>query len=262
MLCFPQLSSGATGQYPVRKKLADRTIINQLSDGHTVKFVDAGANLVEWQLTYQDLTDSEIANLQQFFSSCEGQLTGFTFLDPMDNLLMWSEDLSQPEWEVSAALQLQSGIDDPDAGSKATRITNPTGSDLTVQQTVAAPGGFVYTFSLYVRSQSGTTATLWCQTTDASETRPYAATANWSRASRSGSLTTAAAAITAGITVPAGGSIDVYGFQLEAQPAPSTYKTSLSASGIYTNAHFSEDSLVVTTTAPNRNRCTLTVSAP
>jgi hypothetical protein len=63
---FPQLSSGATGQYPVQKRRTERTIINQLPDGHTVKFADAGAEQVEWQLTFQDLTDSEIAGLQQF----------------------------------------------------------------------------------------------------------------------------------------------------------------------------------------------------
>ncbi|MBZ5590639.1 MAG: hypothetical protein LAP39_00270 [Acidobacteriia bacterium] len=258
---LPQLSSGATGQYPIQKRRAERTIINQLSDGRTVKLADTGAEWVEWQLTYQDLADSEIANLQQFFSACEGQLNGFTFLDPMDNLLMWSEDLTQTVWESSTLLQLTGGINDPSGGSRATRIANPTSADLTVQQNVNAPGGLVYCFSLYVRGESGTMVSLFRQTADAFNGRSYTLAATWNRISLSGSLSTLAPSITFGITIPAGNSVDVYGCQLEAQPAPSPYKASFSASGVYPNAHFSQDSLAVTTTAPNRNQCTLTLSA-
>ena len=137
---FPQLSSGATGQYPVQKRRTERTIINQLPDGHTVKFADAGAEQVEWQLTFQDLTDSEIAGLQQFFATCEGQLNGFTFLDPLDNLLVWSEALNEPAWEASTLLQFTAGISDPNGGTGATTIVNPTGSDVSVQQSVDARG--------------------------------------------------------------------------------------------------------------------------
>jgi hypothetical protein len=261
MLYFPQLSSGATGQYPIQKRLIERTIINQLPDGRTVKFADAGAEQVEWQLSYQDLTDSEIANLQQFFLASEGQLTGFTFLDPLGNLLAWSEALNQSAWEASTLLQLTVGIADPSGGANATRIVNPTGSDLGVQQSVNAPGALVYCFSVYVRSQNGVAISLFRQTADALDSHSYATQATWNRISLSGSLSTAAGSITVGITVPAGESVDVYGFQLEPQPAPSPYKSSFSVSGVYANAHFSQDAFTVTTTGPNRNQCTLTISA-
>ena len=261
MLYLPQLSSGATGQYPIQKRRIERTIINQLSDGRAIKFADAGAERVEWQLNYQDLSDAEVAGLQAFFSACEGQLNAFTFADPMDNLLTWSEDLTQPAWEASTLLQLQAGIDDPRGGTNATRVTNQTASDLTVQQSVNAPGGFVYSFSLCVRGASGATISLFRQTPDAFDSRSFSLSGNWSRVTFSGSLNTAAAAIAVGITVAAGSSADVYGFQLEAQPAASPYKPAFSTSGVYPNAHFSSDNLAVTTTAPNRNQCTLMLSA-
>ena len=261
MLYFPQLSSGATGQYPIQKRRIQRTITNQLADGHVVKFADAGAEQVEWQLTYQDLTDSEIANLQQFFSACEGQLNGFTFLDPLGNLLTWSDVLNQPAWEASTLLQLTAGIDDPTGGTSATRVVNPTGSDLGLQQSVNAPGGLIYCFSAYVRSQNGISISLFQQTIDASYSQSYVARAAWSRISLSGRLITAAVSITVGITVPAGQSVDVYGFQLEAQPAASPYQASFSASGVYANAHFSQDAFTVTTTGPNHNQCILMVAA-
>src|SRR5579864_6487218 len=181
MLYFPQLSSGATGQYPIQKRCIERTIINQLADGHTVKFADAGAEQVAWQLTFQDLTDSEIGNLQQFFSSCEGELNAFTFLDPLGNLLAWSEDLSQAVWEVGALLQVSSGIDDPNGGTNASRVTNPTGSSLTVQQTLNVPGWFAYSFSLYVRGQGGASVSLFRQAGVASDDGSFVLQPGWNR---------------------------------------------------------------------------------
>lgn len=260
MAYFPQLSSGATGQYPIQRRRIERTIINQLPDGHTVKFADAGAEQIEWRLTFQELTDSEIATLQQFFTACEGQLNGFTFLDPLNNLLAWSEAISQPAWEASTMLQLTPGIGDPTGGTNATRLVNPTGSTLSVQQSVSAPGELVYCFSAYVRSQNGVPISLFRQTVDASASQSYATQAMWSRISLSGSLSTAAGSIAVGITVAGGQAVDVYGFQLEPQPAASPYKSSYSASGVYSNAHFAQDAFTVTATGPNRNRCTLTIS--
>src|SRR5256885_15588700 len=69
MLYFPQLSSGATGQFPIRKRSIDKTIVNRAPDGRTIKYSDAGATLLEWQLAFQSLDDGEINVLQQFFSS-------------------------------------------------------------------------------------------------------------------------------------------------------------------------------------------------
>src|SRR6267142_454450 len=117
MLAFPQLPSGAAAQYPIKKHCSQRTIVNTLTDGHTVKLADAGAALSQWQLMYQNLADAEIAILQQFFATCEGQLTAFTFLDPLSNLLAWSEALNQAAWEASPLLQMTTGIAEPTGGT-------------------------------------------------------------------------------------------------------------------------------------------------
>jgi hypothetical protein len=261
MLAFPQLGSGATGQYPVKKHCIQRAIVNQLPDGRAVKLADSGAELLQWQMNFQDLGDAEMTVLQQFFSACEGQLNVFTFLDPVGNLLAWSEALNQPVWAASTLLQMSMGISDPNGGTGATRLTNPTGSDLTLQQAINAPGWFTYCFSFYVHTQS--TADFWIlrQAGAASDTRSFQAGPIWRRISSGGSLSTTAQAFSAGVVIPAGQSLDVFGFQLEPQPAPSPYKPSYSASGVYANAHFSEDTFAVTTPGPNRNACTLTITA-
>lgn len=260
MLYFPQLTSGATGQYPISKHSVQRTIVNQMADGRTVKYADSGASLLQWQLQFQDLADTEIAVLQQFFADCEGQLNVFTFADPVGNLLMWSEALNEPAWQASTLLEISGGVADPNGGTSATQITNPTGADLTVQQTVNSPGWYFYCLSVYAQSQTGANVSLFLQAGTSSDTLSFPAQTAWGRISLSGQMNATAAPVTAGITIPAGQSANVFGFQLEPQPTASPYKPSFSAGGVYTNAHFSNDTFAVTTSAPNRNQCTLTIT--
>lgn len=261
MLYFPQLASGAVGQYPVSKHLIQRTITNTLPNGSVIKYADPCAPSVQWNLPFQGLSDSEIALLQQFFETCEGQLNAFTFADPLSNLLLWSEDLTQPAWERSALIQLAPGVSDPNGGTSAIRVTNPTGVDLTIQQSISAPGWYCYTFSFYVQSQTALNVSLERQTGGIANTSVYTSTTAWQRASLTGQTNTTADVVTVGVTLPAGQSVTMFGFQLEAQPAVSPYKPNYEKSGIYNNAHFSGDTLGVTTTAPNRNQCTLTITA-
>lgn len=261
MLAFPQLPSGATAQYPIKKHCAQRTIVNTLTDGHVVKLADPGAALSQWQLMYQNLADAELDMLQQFFATCEGQLNAFTFLDPLGNLLAWSEALDQGVWEASTLLQTTAGLSDPTGGSAATRITNPTGSDLTLQQTINAPGWFSYCFSSYVRGQSSGGVSLFLQAGTAAINHSYALRTDWNRIQLGGRLTTTIGSLSAGLVIPAGQYADVFGFQLEPQLAPSIYKRSLSASGVYPNAHFGNDAFACTTSGPNNHACTLTITA-
>jgi hypothetical protein len=261
MLYFPQLSSGAVGQYPIGKTSTQRSVVSTLPDGSTVKYADSGASLVEWQLQFQSLADSEIAVLQQFFAACEGQLNAFTFADPAGNLLAWSEDLTQPAWQGSTLLQIVGGISDPDGGTSATQVTNPTATDLTILQTVNTPGWYWYCFSVYVKSQTGVSVTLQRQAGGVSSATGYPTGPEWQRIDLSGQTETAAVSVTAGITIPAGASVDVFGFQLEPQPVASQYKSSYAAGDVHTDAHFSNDTLAITTSAPNCNQCTLMITA-
>lgn len=261
MLAFPQLPSGAAAQYPIQKHCGQRTLVNTLADGHVVKLADAGAALSQWQLMYQSLADAEIDTLQQFFATCEGQLNGFTFLDPLSNLLAWSEALDQTVWEASTFLQMTAGIADPSGGTAATRLTNPTGADLTLQQTINAPGWFSYCLSSYIRSQSGAGVSLFLQAGTASMNRSYTPRTDWGRIQLGGTLNTTAESLGAGILIHAGQSVDVFGLQLEPQLAASTYKRSLSAGGVYPNAHFADDAFAYTTSGPNSHACTLTIMA-
>src|SRR3984957_5638624 len=113
MLYSPQLSSGASGQFPILKKRTARTLVNQSVQDYEIKLVDPGAATTEWQISFAELTDQELAALETLFAATEGRLTPFTFVDPTDNLLAWSEQQNQTVWQADPLLALASNIADP-----------------------------------------------------------------------------------------------------------------------------------------------------
>src|SRR5258708_37507797 len=124
MLYFTQLSTGAVGQYPIQKRRLLRTVVNEALGGATVKLADPNASAVEWTLDFQTLSDNERDSLAQLFGAVEGQLSDFTFLDPTDNLLCWSEKLDEAVWESNPLRQIAVAIADPSGGPAANGGSN------------------------------------------------------------------------------------------------------------------------------------------
>src|SRR5579862_6218420 len=152
MIYFPQLSSGATGQFPIQRQRISRTAGNQSWQDYQVKLADPGAAMTKWHLSFGELSDQELAALETLFQAVEGSLTPFTFLDPADNLLVWSEQQDQPAWQADALLLVTGGVTDPLGGMAAYQIRNSSAATLLLQQSVDAPGSLEYCLSLYARS--------------------------------------------------------------------------------------------------------------
>src|SRR6516164_5022152 len=106
MLVYPQLTTGTLAQFPVRKERRLRTVVNSLGDRSTIKLADPQGAITAWRLEYANLSDAEMANLQQFFISTEGSLNVFTFLDPTGNLFAWSDHLDNEAWTVGPYISL------------------------------------------------------------------------------------------------------------------------------------------------------------
>jgi hypothetical protein len=250
MLVYPQLRTGALGQFPILKTRDARTVINTASDGTTIKLADPAGGSTEWELTYEDLANDEIATLFAFFASAEGTLNGFTFLDPAGNLLAWSETLDNTVWQRDPFLSLLGGQADPNGGAGAWEISNTGTGSQALSQTIEVPGGYQYCMSAYVRGTTPTGVTLGI----GSRTIQRQAGALWSRIVFTGTgdpLTTSTAFV---ISVDAGGSIQLYGPQVEPQSGTSGYKISTSG-GVYPNAHLRNDLLAITATDINRHSC-------
>jgi hypothetical protein len=251
---YPQLTTGALSQFPIRKGRRQRTIINAAADGSAIKLADPAGAIVEWQLTYTGLSDTELAALQQFFVAAEGSLNGFTFVDPSGNLLAWSEDLSNAVWDPGPFLSATGGIADPLGGTGGWHLSNSGAGSQSMAQTLNTPAGYIYSFSIYARAAQVTTVNLVLGSHSAVGTLG----SDWSLLTYTGSGDPTAASITFGIELPPGGAIDVFGPQVEPQPEPSAYKIS-TAGGVYENARFRGDSFSFTSTDVNRNSTTVNI---
>src|ERR1051325_7614229 len=120
MLVFPQLVTGVVALYPVTKRLAARTVVNTLEDGHTVVFADPDAEAAAWELKASGLTRVEWDAIESLFQATSGRWQTFTFLDPTANLLSKSEEFGASAWTNGALLQLTPGINDPFGTTRAT----------------------------------------------------------------------------------------------------------------------------------------------
>jgi hypothetical protein len=252
---FPQLSSGATGQFPIARQRLARTVVNQSVQDYQVRLADPGYAITEWNLSFQEISDQELAALEALFQAVEGSLTPFTFLDPVDNLLAWSEQQNQAVWQADPLLVLTGGVADPMGGTNAYQISNPTGATLTLQQSIAGPASLDYCLSLYACSSQS--AQVWL--VRGSEISAYAIGAEWARLISAGQLQDSAESISFGVALDPGATVNVFGIQVEAQTTASLYKPTTETGGVYPNARFKGDTMTIATVGPGRNSCELDI---
>jgi hypothetical protein len=261
MLYFPQLLSGAATHFPTARRSVRRTIVNTSIDGSTLKLVDPGWSSVEWKLELRGLLTEEWNVIESLFHAAEGRLGSFTFLDPTDNLLAWSEDLSAGVWVKDSSLQLSPDIPDPLGSQKATRISNVTQSPLTIQQALDIPSWYQYCLSLYARSDQSTQISLFRSTTTTQRRESFRIGPVWARIEHSGKLADSSELINFGMELEGGQTLEVFGWQLENQMGASRYKKTLARSGVYASASFQDDFLSVTTEGPDQHSCLLRIRA-
>jgi hypothetical protein len=255
MLYYPQTATGSVSQFPVTRRTNMRTISNQLASGSTIRMADAGAEKVQWRLQYSSLTDSERSSIQDLFEAAEGQLTTFTFLDPTDNLLMWSEDWTQAVWTADPLLQVAGGVQDPLGGNTAMQLTNTAQTTQQIVQSTAGPSSNLYCYSVYVRSDVPATIQLVVESTGHVSLTPLTTGTGWMRATTSGSLSVQQDGVGFGVQLPAGVRVDAFGAQVEAQPAAGLYKKTIDRGGVYSRTRFASDLLSITADAPNQDSC-------
>ena len=247
MLVFPQLNTGASATYPFTRVNVKRTIVNQLTDGRTDVFSDAAGASLLWVLPARGLTRSELDAIEALFIQTRGRLATFTFLDPVSNLLSYSETFTQTNWTQDPLVQLIAGITDPAGTATGTALINtaPTVSGIT--QSVTIPHRFHYCLSAWMRSSAAASARLSIIAGTASITKSFNVTSQWTQQYISGApAVTNGSGIQVSIKTVPGSTIELYGVQLEPQLAPSNYKMTTSQGGVYSKARFAADELTST----------------
>jgi hypothetical protein len=253
MLIFPQLSSGAVSQMPLKRRIAHRTLLNESADGTEIRVADAGFREKKWLLSLEFLSDSEWQAIQDLFAETEGRLQTFVFLEPGANLLQWSEDFTQAPWEA-AGVAITNGMPDPTGGAAASELTG-TG---TLSQVLSIPAAYRYAASLWARTTvPGASFELSDRAVQTAGTL-FQADGQWRRYSLSTDWTGPAQTIIFTVAT-SGATVEIYGAQLEAQPKPSAYKKTLQQNGVYPAARFGSDSLGDRSTSPGQHSGTLPI---
>ncbi len=261
MRYFPQLPTGAVAHYPLVKRRAYRTVVSETLDGGSRRLADPGEAWAGWKLTFSALTSAEMDALEGFFSEVEGRLGDFTFLDPTDNLLARSGELSASTWAKEPLIEVADGVSDPTGGTRGARVRNCGGTTQSVQQTVDAPGWYHYCYSLFLRSDQPAQVTLFRKTASIVDTKLTAALKTWTRVSHSGRSVSAAEGVAFGIALDPGAAVEVFGMQAEAQPCPTPYRRTHLQGGVHPNARFDQDELIVVSDGPEQHACTLRILA-
>lgn len=250
---FPQLASGAVTQFPLRIREKTRTLINQTADGQRIRYSDAGAETLEWEMSYAALSDEEWIAIESLFRDCEGRRHSFLFLDPWSNLVAASESFGDSAWTLGPGLGLSEGIADPEGRLRATQVTNTAGALQSLTQSISIPARFQYSFSLYVRAAVAAQIRLVVSTDGAFTERVYDLSPDWQRYAIFSSLVASTDALEVAIQLPAGATVELFGAQLEAQPAPSPYQRTALRTGRYPEARFAGDQLTQVSTSPGEH---------
>jgi hypothetical protein len=239
-LFFPQLSSGALVQYPVKRTRNVHTPGTESEDGTRVMYFDPFSARLQWLLSYNALKESEMLQLQSLFDACRGRFRSFTFLDPIGNLLSGS-------WQHGPRIQRSGWI-----------YTNVGNTLEEVSQTLAIPTSYVYTFSLFsASSDADSTVTLVRrgQTTEHANVLQIVE----GRLVSSGALSEVATGFTVAVQLNPGQSIDLVRAQLEPQPSPGDFRAP--TGGVYTNAHWAVDQLIFSAEAPDSFSTSFSIEA-
>lgn len=262
MPCLPQLSTGALAQFPTRRRISTRSVVNRSLDGSELKFYDADAGVMRWTLTYVGLSESELGAIESFFDAVEGRLRSFLWLDPSANLIAWSEDLSATEWQIDAQLQLTSGQSDPLGSNNGTLLVNNGQTVQRLTQWITGPAMYTYCFSCWLRSDAATPITMSVGTTTSAKESVVMSQSGWTRFSVTEALGSSDETVRFSLGLPPGSSASAFGVQVEPQPSPGPYQRTTQRAGVYPSARLDQDELVVEATGPNMFNTTIRIIAP
>jgi hypothetical protein len=238
-LFFPQLSSGALAQYPVKRVKSVHTAGYLAEDGTKIMHFDPQGSTLMWQLSYSGLNQSEVGALETLFEACCGQFRGFTFIDPVANLL-------GPQWLTDPLVQV--------TGTVFTNTGNVPGA---AYQTLASPAGYTYSFSVPGNLSADSSAVLTLAANGPSSQNQVVVALNQPLIVYSGALADAGMGFTIRILLQPGQSIDLSQAQLEAQPVPSPFRQALG--GVYVNAHWATDELTFVAQDPGSFAANLSI---
>ena len=221
-------------------------------------YPDDAARKTNWSWDYTGVTLNEATALQDFFQACDGPLRPFTFMDPTGNLLSNSSDFRASEWHVPTPATISGASLSPLPGAAAWMVTNDGQSVQELTQLLSIRCNYDYCFSLYVRSATPQSVTLFRRSSVSEQITLFETGPEWKRLWRSGNLQDQSTGLSVGVKLSPGQQLSMSAAQLEAQPGVSPYRRGQQTGDLYVNAHWAFDELNVRYLGPNS--CAVSVS--
>lgn len=260
-MTFPQLASGSVAQYSIQRVRRSGAARIDTPGGASIQGPASGAQSMEWLIGYRGMTGAEAGELRAFFEQCRGRLGTFLFLDPLANLLSSSEELAGSLWQKQAGVVVSAGGWDAGIRGRIHVVTNGGAGEAGIAQTVAADRERQYALSGYVRSAGGASVVFRVSAGAEAVQAVESAGTVWKRVYLPVRFAMEGTGLACGVSVHGGGSVEVCGLQLEAQQAPGVYKPSGIAGGVFPEARFGMDELLITAEDDDRFRADVMVYA-
>jgi len=242
--------------------LSYRTAVHPADEVTGLRSADDGATRVQWALQLRCLSDLEMDAVQTLFRATRGAHGEFVFLDPEGNLLSNSESLLASVWGKSAGLEVTPAATAPASAEAAFAIAAPVSQTGEFWQSALLPTNYYWLLSAYARALTAVPFTLFIRSAHGEKQMTAPLSPTWKRFSFGGLWWPAGEGIDIGFRIPANRQAEVSALQLESQTAPSSYKRTTAVTGVFSNARFLDDSLRVTSLAPNCHQINLRIGAP
>ncbi len=107
MATFPKLKTHAVAQYPASRALRYQNQTVRFLDGTGQRYRDASGPLHRWVIRLSELDEGELAEMEGFFLSNEGQFGSFVFVDPWDGTSYPNCSLGSDELDLTAVEEMQ-----------------------------------------------------------------------------------------------------------------------------------------------------------
>ncbi len=102
MPAFPMLKTSAVAQYPAGKTVQFKNQTLRFVDGSEQRYRDSAGPLHRWVIQLNQLDETEMAAIEEFFLTNQGRYGSFTFTDPWDGTsypnCSLADDICQISW--------------------------------------------------------------------------------------------------------------------------------------------------------------------
>jgi len=107
MATFPRLKTNAVAQYPATRALRYQNQTVRFLDGTDQRYRDASGPLHRWTIRLDAVDECEMAEIEGFFLSNQGQFGSFVFVDPWDGTSYPSCSLAGDQLDLTAVAEMQ-----------------------------------------------------------------------------------------------------------------------------------------------------------